>query len=147
MISCRRSLWFQRLASAATINQLSGLQVNSRGFLTGSIDLVFSDADDPSSLVGGCWTGKAIGSVSAVAPLAPVAVGPAITTRKRWTSRCAITITRCRPICIWWPCTDICNGVCPYVPERHLGGYVYVFLRGMPGKSADDSVAGAWSHR
>ena len=22
-----------------------------------------------------------------------------------------------------------------YVPERHLGGYVYVFLRGMPGKS------------
>ena len=26
-----------------------------------------------------------------------------------------------------------------YVPERHLGGYVYVFMRGMPGQSSVSS--------
>ena len=29
-----------------------------------------------------------------------------------------------------------------YVPERHLGGYVYAFLRGMPGRLHPELVPG-----
>ena len=123
------------------ISQLSGLQVNSRGFLTGSIDLVFSDADDPQQSRWWVldwksnWIGERGGSGG------PSCCGPRHYNQKamdeqmrhhHYPLQAHLYLVALHRHLQW--------RLPGYEPERHLGGYVYVFLRGMPGKSADDSV-------
>ena len=65
--------------------------------------------------------------------------------------RCCARTTRCRRCCTPWRCTGTCAGGCPdYDPARHLGGVLYLFLRGMcgPGTPVVDGVpCGVFSWR
>ena len=97
---------------------------------------MFSDADDPlKALVGGGlesnWIGERSESGTPLlwsTPLQPESDGRAD----------ASPPLPAAGTCISWPCIGICWRLPGYVPERHLGGYVYV-LRGMPNWSDDDS--------
>ena len=125
---------------AAYVQLLRQLDVASRGFLTGSIDLVFEwqgrwwVADWKSN-----WLGRrdSQGQV--------VACGPADYTQAAMANLMA---TNHYPLqahlylvalhrYLLWRLPD-------YHPEQHLGGYAYVFLRGVPGPWSDgDEVVSA----
>ena len=118
--------------------QLRGLQVASRGFLTGSIDLVFQwqqrwwVADWKSN-----WLGRrdSQGQV--------VACGPAdynqpamaeLMAANHYPLQAHLYLVALHRYLRW--------RLPGYAPERHLGGYAYVFLRGAPGPTAADPVPG-----
>ncbi len=122
------------------IDQLSSLQVNSRGFLTGSIDLVFSDAADPLQARWWVadWKSNWIGERGE--PGSPSCCGPrhydqvAMEEQMRhhhYPLQAHLYLVALHRHLQW--------RLPGYVPERHLGGYVYVFLRGMPGQSSVSS--------
>ena len=113
--------------------QLRGLQVASRGFLTGSIDLVFQwqqrwwVADWKSN-----WLGRrnSQGQV--------VACGPAdyqqsamaeLMVRSHYPLQAHLYLVALHRYLHW--------RLPGYEPAEHLGGYAYVFLRGVPGPMAD----------
>jgi exodeoxyribonuclease V beta subunit len=113
--------------------QLRGLQVASRGFLTGSIDLVFQwqqrwwVADWKSN-----WLGRK-GSQGQV-----VACGPAdyqqpamaeLMVRSHYPLQAHLYLVALHRYLHW--------RLPSYDPAEHLGGYAYVFLRGVPGPMAD----------
>jgi len=113
--------------------QLRGLQVASRGFLTGSIDLVFQwqqrwwVADWKSN-----WLGRK-GSQGQV-----VACGPAdyqqpamaeLMVRSHYPLQAHLYLVALHRYLHW--------RLPGYDPAEHLGGYAYVFLRGVPGPMAD----------
>ena len=108
--------------------QLRGLQVASRGFLTGSIDLVFQwqqrwwVADWKSN-----WLGRK-GSQGEV-----VACGPAdynqtamaeLMARSHYPLQAHLYLVALHRYLLW--------RLPGYNPTEHLGGYAYVFLRGVP---------------
>jgi exodeoxyribonuclease V beta subunit len=134
----------------AYARQLEGLSVASRGFLTGSIDLVFRCgerwwvADWKSN-----WLGRRDGADSAAAAAAIDAAGFAgVTDAAPPGFRCGpndysssametLMATNHYPLqahlylvalhrYLRWRLPG-------YRPDRHLGGYAYVFLRGVPG--------------
>ena len=122
------------------IDQLSSLQVNSRGFLTGSIDLVFSDAADPLQARWWVadWKSNWIGERGE--PGSPSCCGPrhydqvAMEEQMRhhhYPLQAHLYLVALHRHLQW--------RLPGYAPERHLGGYVYVFLRGMPGQSIGSS--------
>jgi exodeoxyribonuclease V beta subunit len=117
---------------AAYAEQLRGLQVASRGFLTGSIDLVFQwqerwwVADWKSN-----WLGRrdSQGQV--------VACGPAdynqpamaeLMARSHYPLQAHLYLVALHRYLLW--------RLPGYDPAHHLGGYAYVFLRGMAGPAA-----------
>jgi exodeoxyribonuclease V beta subunit len=121
----------------AYAQRLQGLDVASRGFLTGSIDLVFSCGErwwvadwksnfrgqrDERGLVVRCGPGDygdtALEQLMAEAhyPLQAHLYLVALHRYLRWR-------------------------LPSYAPERHLGGYAYVFLRGVPGALAGPAPA------
>jgi exodeoxyribonuclease V beta subunit len=117
---------------AAYAEQLRGLQVASRGFLTGSIDLVFQwqerwwVADWKSN-----WLGRrdSQGQV--------VACGPAdynqpamaeLMARSHYPLQAHLYLVALHRYLLW--------RLPGYDPAQHLGGYAYVFLRGMAGPAA-----------
>ncbi len=54
--------------------------------------------------------------------------------RPRSPRRCCTRTTRCRRCCTPWCCTATCAGGCRgYDPQRHLGGVLYLYVRGMVG--------------
>ena len=56
------------------------------------------------------------------------------TAPRRWPARCCTPTTRCRRCSTPWCCTGSCAGGCPATtPRTHLGGVLYLFLRGMCG--------------
>ena len=110
--------------------RLASLSVNSRGFLTGSIDLVFVDPSQRWWVLDwkSNWIGERSGDGS------DDRCGPRHYTQAAMESQ---MIHHHYPLQahlylvalhrhLHWRLPG-------YRPERHLGGYVYVFLRGMPG--------------
>ncbi len=118
--------------------QLQGLSVASRGFLTGSIDLVFRCgerwwvADWKSNVLGQRDTRGA-----------PLSCGPGDYTAEAMEQLMAanhyplqahLYLVALHRYLRW--------RLAGYSPERHLGGYAYVFLRGVPGAMEGDPGAG-----
>jgi exodeoxyribonuclease V beta subunit len=119
---------------AGYADRLASLPIASRGFLTGSIDLVFQvpgpGGDGRWWVVD--WKSNWLGLRDATGQ--PLACGP------RHYSPAAMTelmVERHYPLqahlylvalhrYLGWRLPD-------YTPDRHLGGYAYVFLRGTPG--------------
>ena len=125
------------------IEQLSGLQVNCRGFLTGSIDLVFSDAADPQQARWWVadWKSNWIGERGESG--GPSCCGPrhynqlAMEEQMRhhhYPLQAHLYLVALHRHLQW--------RLPGYEPERHLGGYVYVFLRGMPGQAPEGDRPG-----
>ncbi|MEY4360333.1 MAG: hypothetical protein RLZZ631_1819 [Cyanobacteriota bacterium] len=113
--------------------QLRGLNVASRGFLTGSIDLVFqwqqrwwvSD-----------WKSNWLGRRNAQGHV--VSCGPndynqpamaALMASSHYPLQAHLYLVALHRYLSW--------RLLDYSPEQHLGGYAYVFLRGVPGPVAD----------
>ncbi len=110
---------------------LASLSINSRGFLTGSIDLVFQDPQQKRWWVLD-WKSNWIGERRTGAE--PGLCGPHHYSQEAMEEQMLhhhyplqahlylVALHRH----LRWRLPD-------YAPERHLGGYVYCFLRGMPG--------------
>ena len=114
---------------------LSRLSINSRGFLTGSIDLVFSDHPDPQQARWWVadWKSNWLGERGAdgLADLCgPRHYDPgamqAQMLHHHYPLQAHLYLVALHRHLRW--------RLPGYSPERHLGGYVYVFLRGMPGR-------------
>ncbi|EAQ68861.1 exodeoxyribonuclease V (RecBCD complex)/ beta subunit [Synechococcus sp. RS9909] len=115
---------------AARIAQLT---IHSRGYLTGSIDLVFCDDPDPQS--GRWWVadwksnwlGQRDPASQALA-CGPSHYHPKALEREmvhhHYPLQAHLYLVALHRF-LRWRLPD-------YAPERHLGGYVYVFLRGLP---------------
>ena len=112
------------------LERLAGLSVNSRGFLTGSIDLVFVDPSERWWVLDwkSNWIGERSGDGS------DDRCGPRHYTQAAMESQMIhhhyplqahLYLVALHRHLLW--------RLPGYRPERHLGGYVYVFLRGMPG--------------
>ena len=120
---------------------LASLSINSRGFLTGSIDLVFQDPQHQRWWVLD-WKSNWIGERRTGAE--PGLCGPHHYSQEAMEEQMLhhhyplqahlylVALHRH----LRWRLPD-------YDPEQHLGGYVYCFLRGMPGAviaSPEDAV-------
>ncbi len=120
---------------AAYASQLEQLPVASRGFLTGSIDLVFTAPAATGELRWWVadWKSNWLGERGEDGqPLAcgPLHYGPpamaALMAANHYPLQAHIYLVALHRY-LRWRLPD-------YAPERHLGGYVYVFLRGVPGE-------------
>jgi exodeoxyribonuclease V beta subunit len=110
-------------------SQLAGLEIASRGFLTGSIDLVFRQGERWWVLD---WKSNWLGARDASG--APLACGPAhygveamaeLMASSHYPLQAHLYLVALHRYLAW--------RLPGYSPERHLGGYAYVFLRGVPG--------------
>ncbi len=114
-------------------DSLKDLDISSKGFLTGSIDLVFTDNEDPNNARWWIadwksnWIGKDTNDINASC------CGPDFYTEDAMKAQ---MISHHYPLQAYlyllalhrflkWRIKD-------YKPEKHLGGYIYVFLRGLP---------------
>ncbi|MDA0716742.1 MAG: UvrD-helicase domain-containing protein [Cyanobacteria bacterium] len=126
--------WF----GSAYAKQLAQLKVESQGFLTGSIDLVFRHgerwwvADWKSN-----WLGERDDQGQ------PLHCGPRnygeaamaeLMAANHYPLQAHIYLVALHRYLRW--------RLPGYRPEQHLGGYVYVFLRGVPGPTSDKTVPG-----
>ena len=122
--------------------RLAALPIASRGFLTGSIDLVFHA---PPEADGGRWwvldwksnwlgERDAAGQPRACGPrhYAPEAMALLMADR-HYPLQAHLYLVALHRLLGW--------RLPHYEPERHLGGYAYIFLRGTPGPAAGDSWA------
>ena len=126
------------LFGPAYAQALARLEVASRGFLTGSIDLVFRCgerwwvADWKSN-----WLGERDASGQPLA-CGPLHYGQAamaeLMAANHYPLQAHLYLVALHRY-LRWRLPD-------YTPERHLGGYAYVFLRGAPGPTAADPVPG-----
>ena len=104
-----------------------------KGYLSGSVDVVLRIGDRYSVVdYKTNWLGDP----------ARAADGRRLCAARGWPRRCCIRTIRCRRCCTALCCTGSCAGGCPgYEPERHLGGVMYLFLRGMCGPDTPRSTA------
>ncbi len=117
--------------------QLKNLKIFSRGYLTGSIDLVFTDKEDSSNARWWVadwksnWIGatEEDGQASTCGPL-HYNIEAMMDQMKlhHYPLQAHLYLVALHRFLRW----RLPN----YSPERHLGGYVYVFLRGVPGEQA-----------
>jgi exodeoxyribonuclease V beta subunit len=127
-------------------HQLQGLVVASRGFLTGSIDLVFRCgerwwvADWKSNFLG---QRDGSGSVLSCGPSDYSAAAMAqLMASNHYPLQAHLYLVALHRYLRW--------RLPGYAPDRHLGGYAYVFLRGVPGPMAakpGDDVPGVLVER
>ncbi|MEB3165850.1 MAG: DNA helicase UvrD, partial [Cyanobacteriota bacterium] len=125
-------------------DRLEHLPIDSRGFLTGSIDLVFTAADAAGQERWWVadWKSNWLGRRDASGR--PLACGPrhydsaamrALMEEKHYPLQAHLYLVALHRY-LRWRLPD-------YQPERHLGGYVYVFLRGTPGAAGTRALPGA----
>ncbi len=114
---------------AGYATRLESLEIASRGFLTGSIDLVFRQGPRWWVLD---WKSNWLGERDAAG--APLACGPAhygeqamaeLMAASHYPLQAHLYLVALHRYLRW--------RLPGYRPELHLGGFVYVFLRGMPG--------------
>ncbi len=128
-------------AYAATVGSLP---VASRGFLTGSIDLIFtaSDADGEERWWVADWKSNWLGRRDGEGR--PLACGPrhygreamaALMAQSHYPLQAHLYLVALHRYLAW--------RLPGYDPERHLGGYAYVFLRGAPGEAGAQAPGGA----
>ena len=116
---------------------IQGLNVCSRGFLTGSIDLVFTDSEE--SLEARWWVddwkSNWIGRRDPVGQA--VACGPLHYDYSAMEQQMLLHHYPLQAHLYLVALHRFLRWRLPsYEPQRHLGGYVYVFLRGLPGAKA-----------
>ena len=117
---------------AAYARSLAGLEFASRGFLTGSIDLVFRQGERWWVLD---WKSNWLGERDGTG--AVVACGPAHYGAEAMASLMAASHYPLQAHLYLVALHRYLRWRLPgYSPERHLGGYAYVFLRGVPGAEA-----------
>ncbi len=113
--------------------QLAGLEIASRGFLTGSIDLVFRRGERWWVLD---WKSNWLGERDASG--AAIACGPAhydepamaaLMASSHYPLQAHLYLVALHRYLAW--------RLPSYNPAQHLGGYAYVFLRGTPGATAE----------
>ncbi|MEI8250579.1 MAG: UvrD-helicase domain-containing protein [Synechococcus sp. ELA057] len=123
--------------------QLARLPIDSRGFLTGAIDLVF-----PATGVDGQerwwvldWKSNWLGPPAAAGSpglCGPRHYGPeamaGLMAASHYPLQAHLYLVALHRY-LGWRLVD-------YDPERHLGGYAYVFLRGVPGSSGAAALPG-----
>ncbi|PSB36322.1 UvrD-helicase domain-containing protein [Aphanothece minutissima] len=129
---------------AAYAASVGGLPVASRGFLTGSIDLIFTAAEangDQRWWVADWksnWLGRRDGEGR------PLACGPrhygreamtALMAQSHYPLQAHLYLVALHRYLAW--------RLPGYAPERHLGGYAYIFLRGTPGETGAQARGGA----
>jgi len=125
-------------------DRLERLPIDSRGFLTGSIDLVFTAADAAGQERWWVadWKSNWLGRRDASGR--PLACGPrhydsaamgALMEEKHYPLQAHLYLVALHRY-LRWRLPD-------YQPDRHLGGYVYVFLRGTPGAAGTRALPGA----
>ena len=121
----------------AYARRLAVLPVASRGFLTGSIDLVFT-APDPRGQERwwvADWKSNWLGTPAT--DHRPLACGPLHYTPEAMTELMAVNHYPLQAHLYLVALHRYLGWRLPgYRPERHLGGYAYVFLRGVPGAAA-----------
>ena len=125
---------------------LARLPIDSSGFLTGSIDLVFRADPEPAGGDGRWWVldwksnwlGRRDGDGH------PVACGPrnygqsamaALMAASHYPLQAHLYLVALHRYLRW--------RLAEYAPEKHLGGYAYVFLRGTPGPHGQAALPGA----
>ncbi len=127
------------LFGAAYARSLATLEFASRGFLTGSIDLVFRQGERWWVLD---WKSNWLGERDASG--APVACGPAhygvaamaeLMASSHYPLQAHLYLVALHRYLRW--------RLPGYSPERHLGGYAYVFLRGVPGATPASAALAA----
>jgi exodeoxyribonuclease V beta subunit len=132
------------LFDAAYAERLEALAIDSRGFLTGSIDLVFTapDAAGQERWWVADWKSNWLGRRDADGR--PVACGPrhygtaamaALMVESHYPLQAHLYLVALHRY-LGWRLSD-------YRPERDLGGYAYVFLRGTPGPEGERALPGA----
>ena len=76
---------------------------------------------------------------------------PGTTGPRRCRPRWSRPTTRCRPCSTRWRCTATCAGASRLRPRPHLGGVLYLFVRGMSAAETPSDVGepprGVWSWR
>jgi len=121
------------LFGPAYASRLEALTIASRGFLTGSIDLVFRQGErwwvlDWKSN----WLGERDATGSTIA-CGPQHYGQAamaeLMAASHYPLQAHLYLVALHRYLRW--------RLPGYSPERHLGGYAYVFLRGLPGPTTD----------
>ncbi|MCP9834711.1 MULTISPECIES: UvrD-helicase domain-containing protein [unclassified Cyanobium] len=128
-------------AYAATV---AALPVASRGFLTGSIDLIFTatGADGQERWWVADWKSNWLGRRDSEGR--PLACGPrhygqeamaALMAHSHYPLQAHLYLVALHRYLGW--------RLPGYAPERHLGGYAYVFLRGAPGEAGMQALPGA----
>ncbi|MFN9660460.1 MAG: UvrD-helicase domain-containing protein [Cyanobacteriota bacterium] len=131
------------LFGADYADALARLPVHHRGFLTGSIDLVF-----PTSLAGqeqwwvldwkSNWLGRRDGQGKSLS-CGPGDYGPealrALMVSHHYPLQAHLYLVALHRYLAW--------RLPAYDPQRHLGGYVYVFVRGAPGAAAAELLPAA----
>jgi len=129
---------------ATYARQLAALPVASRGFLTGSIDLVFTalDADGQERWWVADWKSNWIGEREDDGR--PLACGPRhygsaamaeLMAANHYPLQAHLYLVALHRYLRW--------RLPGYDPERNLGGYAYVFLRGTPGPAGERALPGA----
>jgi len=126
----------------AYASALARLPVNQRGFLTGSIDLVFpapSEGEDQWWVLD--WKSNWLGRKDLegrVLSCGPGDYGPealnALMASHHYPLQAHLYLVALHRYLGW--------RLPGYAPERHLGGYVYVFARGTPGEAGQDALPG-----
>ncbi|MEB3307222.1 MAG: UvrD-helicase domain-containing protein [Cyanobacteriota bacterium] len=128
---------------AGYAEQLRSLDVSSRGFLTGSIDLVFRHGRRWWVLD---WKSNWLGDRDASG--APRACGPAHYSRRAMTELMAAAHYPLQAHLYLVALHRYLRWRLPhYSPAEHLGGYAYVFLRGVPGATSEaETLASRGDH-
>jgi exodeoxyribonuclease V beta subunit len=130
--------------AAAYAEQLERLPIASRGFLSGSIDLVFREPGPDGSERWWVldWKSNWLGRRDVDGQ--PRACGPrdysqaamaALMAERHYPLQAHLYLVALHRYLRW--------RLPGYAPEQHLGGYAYVFLRGTPGAMADGGPVGA----
>jgi exodeoxyribonuclease V beta subunit len=122
---------------------LAQLPIASRGFLTGSIDLVFRHGQrwwvlDWKSNWLGLRDGQGQPLHCGPADYTPAAMA-ALMEANHYPLQAHLYLVALHRYLRW--------RLPGYDPARHLGGYVYVFLRGVPGPTEVDPVPGVFSEQ
>ena len=129
---------------AAYAETVAALPVSSRGFLTGSIDLIFTapGADGQERWWVADWKSNWLGRRDGEGR--PLACGPrhygpeamaALMAPSHYPLQAHLYLVALHRYLDW--------RLPGYAPERHLGGYAYVFLRGAPGEAGAQALPGA----
>ncbi|MCT0225669.1 UvrD-helicase domain-containing protein [Synechococcus sp. CS-1328] len=126
------------LVDGGYARSLGRLEVASRGFLTGSIDLVFCQGERWWVLD---WKSNWIGERDAEGR--PLACGPAHYDRKAMAAQMVERHYLLQAHLYLVALHRYLRWRLPgYRPEQHLGGWVYAFLRGAPGPCQAEQVPG-----
>ncbi len=129
---------------AAYAASVAALPVASRGFLTGSIDLIFTatGTDGQERWWVADWKSNWLGRRDSEGR--PLACGPrhygqetmaALMAHSHYPLQAHLYLVALHRYLGW--------RLPGYAPERHLGGYAYVFLRGAPGETGARALPGA----